>query len=179
MATTGSLKTQKPLALRAAAWCRPPLMLNAASDLAVGHHAGGGEGRAGAEHGGLVHAGVGGIVAALREPEPLGLEPGEAEAEGAHGGHIIAGVERAHTGLVGQGRADQQGVDVIEGAVGVQQLEGVPQADGPHGVILAQHVLAHGVVVDEGGAGHGFLSSTAWLVSGRQVITRYAGEWPT
>ena len=30
MATTGSLNTQKPLALRAAAWCRPPLMLNAA-----------------------------------------------------------------------------------------------------------------------------------------------------
>ena len=103
--------------------------------------------------------GIGRVVAALGEPEALGLESGEAQAEGAHGGHVVAGVERADAGLVGQGRSDQQRVDAVKRSVGFQQLVGVPQTNRPHGVVLAQHVLAHGVVVDKGGAGHGLLSS--------------------
>ena len=70
-------------------------------NISVGDHAGGVQRGAGAEHGGLVHARVGWVVAALGEPEPLGLVSGEAEAEGADGGHVVAGVECADGGLVG------------------------------------------------------------------------------
>ena len=72
-------------------------------NLAVGHHAGGSEGGAGAEHGGLVHAGIGRVVTALGEAEALGLEAGETQAESTDCGHVVAGVEGAHAGLIGQG----------------------------------------------------------------------------
>ena len=138
-------------------------------DLAVRHHARGGERRAGAEHGGFVHARIGRVVAALGEAETLGLGSGEAQAEGTHGGHVVAGMKRAHAGLVGQGRGDQQRVNAVKRSVGFQQLVGVPQPDGPHGVVLAQHVLAHGVVVDEGGAGHKFIPQSGDTGAGCKV----------
>jgi hypothetical protein len=43
---------------------------------------------------------------------------------------------------------------MIEGAVGLQQFVGIAKPDRTHGMILAQFVVGHGIVINKSGTAH-------------------------